>query len=153
MHTRAHRHSNPILFERVKVGSFKSHGSQGDVAEGTIEGMSEKVAIKSLWDPEALLHSKNPGSAINLNEALSNLKKKVDRVHRILAAMATHPHVVKFVGISFSDTPDDVDKHKIYLITELVEGPNLQALYTNKKEFTDELLVLISFFDYRINNI
>jgi len=151
--SKAQWHSLPIPFGKVHLVKKVDAGSQGEVFEGTIDGLNERVAIKSLWNPNAPRRATNQGP-VDLKAELSTLVQKVNRMHLILAAMATHPHVVRFVGISFSedqrshtDTSYDVNKHKIYLITEFVEGCKLPDLYgKDMKALTDELLVIFPSF-------
>ena len=137
----------PIPFENITLDKVEGHGNQGTVYAGvvTYPDKTKKVAIKSLWDPNAI-HRKRPGSEELTESALQAIQtaisKKAEREHVILAAMVTHPHIVKYLGISFFYHPTDVNQSRVYILTELVEGPNLYDCY-RANTLNDKLLVLL----------
>jgi len=160
MLTEAAQISPPIPFEKITVGKVKGYGGQGTVYEGTVVGVNKKVAIKSLWDTEAPHFQRGRSDRsltdTDLRAMQQEIEKKVQREHEILAAMATHPHVVRFVGISFFTHPTDVKLHRIFILTELVEagnqiegGNSLQYFYF-KNTINHKLLVSYGYPFYLI---
>jgi len=112
------------------------------------KGMDNKVAINSLWDTEAphfqRIRKDKTLTDTDLRAMQAALEKRVKSEHEILAAMATHPHVVRFVGVSFYNHPLDVKLHRTFILTELVEGKgSLQGFYKGKGNLYDALLVSI----------
>ena len=136
----------PIPFENINLGEVKGRGNQGIVYAGEVAWPDKritKVAIKSLWDPTKF-QSQRPGSEDLTESALQaiqeSISKKAQREHVILAAMATHPHVVRYLGVSFFYHPTNVNLSRVYLLTELVQGPSLYEFYS-ANSLNDKLLV------------
>lgn len=90
--------------EEVQLGHLIGQGASGEVYSGSLRG--EKVAVKKL-------RTETQENEEHVNKFLAEVKT---------SATLDHPHIVGFVGVSWTSVSD------VYVIQEFAEGGDLRSL-------------------------